>query len=232
MINKNLMFRYGVFVVGLYFLSLGIVLIVNSSLGTTPISSVNYVVSLNTPITLGTATFAINMLLILGQFWLIRDRRTRKDVAEIMLQIPFSFIFGAFIDLNMQVFAGVHPGSYLGALGLLAAGCLVQAVGVTLELKPRVSMMSAEAFVKYAADRYSRRFGSLKVCFVVTLVTMAVILSLFFSGRIEGVREGSVVAAVATGYIVTFLSSHLITGTNLRRIKSVARLGRHATSVD
>lgn len=66
--------RYLVFVAGLYSLAAGVVLIVRSALGTTPISSVNYVMSLNTPLTLGTCTFIINMLLIVGQFWLVRGR--------------------------------------------------------------------------------------------------------------------------------------------------------------
>ena len=48
--------RYLVFVAGLYFLAAGVVLIVRSALGTTPISSVNYVMSLNTPLTHGTCT--------------------------------------------------------------------------------------------------------------------------------------------------------------------------------
>lgn len=106
---KKLIARYGLFVLGLYFLSAGIVLIVSSALGTTPISSINYVVSLNTPLTLGTCTFLINMILILGQFWLVRDCLTRRDLVEILLQIPFSFIFSAFIDFNMWLAEGVHP---------------------------------------------------------------------------------------------------------------------------
>lgn len=63
---KSMFKRYLVFVAGLYFLAAGVVLIVRSALGTTPISSVNYVMSLNTPLTLGTCTFIINMLLIVG----------------------------------------------------------------------------------------------------------------------------------------------------------------------
>ena len=61
---KDVFKRYLVFVIGLYFLAAGIVLIVRSALGTTPISSVNYVLSLNSPLSLGTCTFLINMLLI------------------------------------------------------------------------------------------------------------------------------------------------------------------------
>lgn len=63
---NDLLKRYAVFSLGLYFLSMGIVLIVRSTLGTTPISSVNYVVSTLTPLSLGICTFIINMLLIAG----------------------------------------------------------------------------------------------------------------------------------------------------------------------
>ena len=63
-IMKDIFRRYMVFVAGLYFLAAGVVIIVRSTLGTTPISSVNYVVSLNTPLTLGICTFIINMILI------------------------------------------------------------------------------------------------------------------------------------------------------------------------
>ena len=152
----RILYRYIIFIAGLYFLSMGIVLIVSSTLGTTPISSVNYVLSLHTPLTLGIATFLINVILIAGQFWLIRGRGTRKDRMEILLQIPFSFIFSVFIDFNMALMSGVRPSGYAYALALLAAGCLCQAVGVVLELKPNVAIMSAEGFVKYAARRYNR----------------------------------------------------------------------------
>ncbi len=220
--------RYSVFVLGLYFLSLGIVLIVCSSLGTTPISSVNYVVSLNTPLSLGTCTFLINMLLILGQFWLIRGNNTRRDTVEILLQIPFSFIFAAFIDINMMLASVFRRTSYLLAIALLLVGCVVQSVGVVLEIKPRVAMMSAEAFVKYASSRYHKEFGKFKIGFDITLVSLAVIISLAVTGRVEGVREGSVIAASITGIIVTFLNTRILTRRNMHRLARRMGLKRMA----
>ena len=215
--------RYLMFVFGLYFLSAGVVLIVRSALGTTPISSVNYVMSLNSPLSLGVCTFLINMLLIVGQFWLIRERRSRQDTVEILLQIPFSFLFAAFIDLNMALTRGLVPANYAMSLLLLLVGCVVQAVGVVLEIKPRVAMMSAEAFVKYASQRYNMEFGKVKVRFDVTLVLMAVILSLIFTRYVEGVREGSVIAACMTGYIVSFLNNKIMTRRMLNRLLSIWR---------
>lgn len=221
---NKLFFRYLIFIIGLYFLSLGIVLIVSSTLGTTPISSINYVVSTNTPITLGTATFLINVLLILGQFWLVRGVATKKDILEILLQIPFSFIFSIFIDFNMALFNSFRPDNYLVCLLLLAAGCLSQSIGVVLELKPNVSIMSAEGFVKYASRRYGIDFGKFKVRFDVTLVTTAILLSLLLTGHVDGVREGTVVAALATGYVVMFLSKYVFTRNNASKLRNLVHV--------
>ncbi|MDE6755869.1 MAG: hypothetical protein K2J66_01865 [Muribaculaceae bacterium] len=216
--NNCLLTRYAIFVIGLFFLSAGVALIVRSSLGTTPISSVNYVVSINTPLTLGICTFIINMLLIAGQFLILGSRRSRRDTIEILLQIPFSFLFGAFIDLNMWLTSSLHPSGYMMAIGILLVGCLVQSIGVVFEIKPKVAMMSAEAFVMYASRRWQKPFGKLKVAFDISLVTSAVLLSLLLSHRIEGIREGSIIAASLTGFIVTFLARHIITRHNLNRI--------------
>ena len=159
---KDVFKRYLVFVIGLYFLAAGIVLIVRSALGTTPISSINYVLSLNSPLSLGTCTFLINMLLILGQFWVIRKNRTRQDTIEILLQLPFSFIFSAFIDFNMALTSNLHPDNYGMSIALLLTGCMIQSIGVVLELKPKVAMMSAEAFVKYASAVITKSLESSK----------------------------------------------------------------------
>lgn len=220
---KQLAKRYAIFIAGLYFLALGIVLIVRSSLGTTPISSENYVLSLHTTLTLGWWTFLTNLVFMGGQFWLLRGRTTRRDTVEILLQLPFSFLFALFIDLNMALTEGLVPAGYAASLALLLFDCLVQSVGVVLELKPRVAMMSAEAFVKYAAQRYGREFGRVKVVFDITLVLIAVVLGLLFSGRIEGGREGTVIAACITGYIVSFLNTRVMTRRMLGRLRSALK---------
>ncbi len=212
---KNLITRYAVFIFGLYLLTLGVVLIVKSSLGTSPISSLPYVVSLMTPITLGTAAFLLNMLLILGQLWFIRESNSRRDLIEILMQIPFSILFGYFIDFNMVLLSGIPVPTYGVQLGLLAIGCIVQALGVALELKPNVVIMSGEGFVKYASRRYSKNFGRLKVGVDVSLVILAVVTSLCMSRTIIGVREGTVISALVVGLLVNLINRHIISHIHL-----------------
>lgn len=217
--KESLIKRYLVFIAGLYFLAMGISLIVHSSLGTTPISSMNYVLSINTSLSLGTWTFIVNLLMIIIQLWLASGKYgTRKDTIEILLQIPFSFIFSAFIDLNMILIRNLVPNNYGMAVGILLAGCIIQSIGVVLEIKPKAAMMSAEGLVKYIARRCNKKFGSVKVYVDITLVSLAILISLAFTMRIEGVREGSVIAACITGYIVNFLNYKVMTRKTLYRI--------------
>lgn len=87
-----------------------------------------------------------------------------------------------------------------------------RAIGrVVLEIKPKVALMSAEAF------------GKFKVCFDVALVTLAILLSLLFTRRVEGVREGSLVAACITGYIVSLLNRKIMTRKTLYKVLGVFR---------
>lgn len=64
----------------------------------------------------------------------------------------------------MALTSNLHPDNYGMSIALLLTGCMIQSIGVVLELKPKVAMMSAEAFVKYASRRYNKEFGKFKVC--------------------------------------------------------------------
>lgn len=203
---NDLIKRYLTFTFGLYVLTLGVVMIIKASLGTSPISSFTYVLSLHTPLTIGMATILLNLFLIAGEFWFIRDRLNRKDVFEILMQLPFSLLFGVFIDLNMWLLAGVAPSGYMLCLGLLVAGCMIQATGVVLEIKPNVVKMSAEGFVNYASLRYSKDFGRVKIVFDISLVILAVATSFYFVQGVEGVREGTIVSAISVGTLVTLIN--------------------------
>ncbi|MFG6412126.1 MAG: hypothetical protein K1V92_14470, partial [Bacteroides acidifaciens] len=73
----------------------------------------------------------------------------------------------------------------------------------------------------YASSQYKKEFGNFKVYFDITLVTLAVILSLLLTQGIQGVREGSLIAACITGYIVSFLNQKIMTRKNLHRLLPV-----------
>lgn len=97
--------RYAIFLIGLFINSLGVSFITKADLGTSPISSIPYVLSLKFSWTLGEFTIIFNVFIVLLQLILLR----KKFKLEYWIQIPVTFLFGYFIDLTM-VF-GFHESS-------------------------------------------------------------------------------------------------------------------------
>ena len=81
--------RYIVFFIGLFINALGISFITKADLGTSPISSIPYTLSLYFPFTLGEFTVAFSVFLILLQILLLRSRFEKIQ----LLQIPVSLIY-------------------------------------------------------------------------------------------------------------------------------------------
>lgn len=75
-----------------------------------------------------------------------------------------------------------------------------------------VIMNSGEAFVKAISDKTHFAFGNVKIAFDISCVAFALLLSLlFFGGKIVGMREGTVIAALLTGQTVKFFQKRLQT---------------------
>lgn len=70
----NLCKRYLLLCVGLTIMAFGVAFSIKAGLGTSPISSLPYVLSQFTPLTVGTATIALHITLILLQILLLRRR--------------------------------------------------------------------------------------------------------------------------------------------------------------
>lgn len=189
--------RYIVFLIGLFINSLGVSLITKANLGTSPISSVPYVLSLNFPFTLGQFTIAFSLLLILIQLIILR----RNFKAEHLLQIPISILFGYFIDLTMVMLFFVNPQTYLSSVVYLLIGCVILGFGVYTEVLANVAMLPGESFVRAVSSTWKTEFGSTKVAFDVSLTVIAAVLSLLFAHRLDGVREGTIIAALLVGFI-------------------------------
>ena len=201
----NKLKRYVIFLIGLFVNSLGVSLITKASLGTSPISSIPYVLSLSFPFTLGNFTIFFSIFLILLQLLILR----KNFKLEHVLQIPVSVVFGYFIDLTMLLFAWVNPQAYIMKIIYLLIGCLILGFGVYMEVLADVVMLPGESFVRAIVLTWKTNFGTTKVCFDVSMSVIAAILSFVFTGRLNGVREGTIIAALLVGFIARVLGKKL-----------------------
>ena len=198
--------RYLIFLVGLFVNSLEVSLITKANLGTSPISSIPYVLSLNFPFTLGNFTIFFSIFLIVLQLIILR----KNFKLEHILQIPVSIIFGYFIDLTMILFFWVNPEAYIMKIVYLLMGCLILGVGVYMEVLADVVMLPGESFVRAIVLTWKTNFGTTKICFDVSMSVIAVVLSFVFAGRLAGVREGTVIAALLVGFIARLIGKKLV----------------------
>ena len=197
--------RYLIFLVGLFVNSLGVSLITKANLGTSPISSIPYVLSLNFPFTLGNFTIFFSIFLIVLQLIILR----KNFKLEHILQIPVSIIFGYFIDLTMILFFWVNPEAYIMKIVYLLIGCLILGVGVYMEVLADVVMLPGESFVRAIVLTWKTNFGTTKICFDVSMSVIAAVLSFVFAGKLAGVREGTVIAALLVGFIARLIGKKL-----------------------
>lgn len=204
--DKYLLRRYFLFVIAVFVNAFGIAFITKGMLGTSPVTSVNYVLSMFTPVTMGQWTIITNLLFVLLELPLMGKSDIKADLRIYLLQIPITLCFGTFIDISMSVLFWLDPQMYAAKVISVLIGSFILAAGIALEVKANVAMIAGEYFVRVISKRIGKEFGFVKLGFDVSLVLIACILSLIFLSGIEGVREGTVIAAVAVGPIVHFIS--------------------------
>ena len=205
MSKKETVKRYIMFLIGLFVMSLGTAVITRAGLGTSPNSSIPYVLSLKFAPSLGVFTIFFNTLLVVLQILLLR----KKFRPIQLLQIPVSMIFGVFVDGSMALLSAFVPSLYAVRIAALVVGCLILALGVTLEVTANVLMLSGEAFVKALSDVLHKDFSSLKVAVDASLTILSCVLSFVLFGSIQGVREGTIISALTVGLFAKFWNKRL-----------------------
>ena len=195
--KKELIKRYIIFFMGLFIVSLGVSFVTKANLGTSPISSIPYVLSLAFEPTIGQFTIAFSFLLILLQVILLGKRFQPIS----LLQLPISVLFGYFIDFTMWILDKMNPQVYGLKMVSLFIGCIIMGFGVYLEVLADVIMLPGEAFVKAVTVRFHTDFGITKSCFDAAMVISAGMISFILMHKLNGVREGSIIAAVMIGLI-------------------------------
>ena len=198
--------RYILFIISLFFSGLGIAFTKCGELGVSPISSMANVVSFKfTFLSFGMWLTITNLLLLVGQIVLLRKN---FNLIQLM-QIPLSFVFGYFTDLGMLLARPFPNEHYWQKIILVLVGIVILGFGITLGVIADVVLNSGEGFVKALADVTKKDFSTVKVIFDVTWVCISIGLSFIFFGKLVGAREGTVLSAILVGFVVKFFKPKL-----------------------
>ena len=187
-------------VIGMEFATFGISLTAVSNIGTTPISTVPYVLSKIFPLSFGTTTFILNVFFVVLQALLLRSRFPILN----LLQIPAVLVF---IDLNMHHLQPYSPNNWWLSMAMSMFGNLVLAVGIILQVRSKTIVQPGEGIVLAFAAVFHRPFGTVKIVNDTVLVVIAGILSVAVLGSLVGLREGTAVSAILVGFLVKAITA-------------------------
>ena len=203
--NTELINRYIFLLAGLFVNGLGVSFITKAGLGTSPITSIPYTLSLGFTPTVGMFTLVFNIFLVILQVILLR----RNFQLQSLLQLPIIALFSFFIDLTMSLLGFMQPETYAMKVVSLIVGCLILGFGVFMEMVANVAMLPGEATVRAVSDVFSTDFGKTKIAFDSSMTVIAAILSFIMFKHLDGVREGTIVAAILVGFIARLFKKYI-----------------------
>lgn len=198
--HDHLCRRMLVFAIGLLVISLSIGFITKASLGTPPISSIPYSLSLIFPsLTLGNFTIIYSLILVFLQLVILGRE---ADKISLGLQVIISFVFGYFIDFGLMVLGDFSPDIYWERIVCVLIGCFGLAFGVYLQIVADFTMVPGDGFAYALSVRIRRKpYKVVRVCSDVTMIVIAALIGMVAMGTTGGVREGTVICALLIGTI-------------------------------
>ena len=193
------------FVVGLFIMSLGVAFSIISTLGTTPISSISYSLTLITNINIGITTFVFNAALIFIQILILKSKFRKKR----LLQFINCVLFGYFTDLALYLVSFVPFDNTIPFYILfLIVSIFLIAFGIFIYMPANIAPLPGEGCVEAIAIVTDWRFSTIKIAFDATMVAISLILcGLFYSNIFGAINIGTLISAFMVGFTLRQISN-------------------------
>ena len=185
---------------GLILISFGVALTTKAGLGTSPISSIPYTLSLILPgLSMGTWLILFSIVLVLIEIILLKGKMpARSWISQLLISFPVGWL----IDAAMWLLTPFNPEVYLVKVLAVILGCVIIALGAYLCVSASLLVLPGDGFVQVLAQVTGKSFGGVRVISDTTQILIAAVLCLIFLHALVGVREGTIIAAILVGSIV------------------------------
>lgn len=207
--------RICLFVLGLFIMSLGVAFSIVSTLGTTPISSISYALSLITNINIGITTFIFNAALIFLQIIILRGKFKKKR----LLQFINCVLFGYFTDLSLYLVSHVPFDGSIPVMGVfLCVSIFLTAFGIFIYMPANIAPLPGEGCVESIAIVTDWRFSTIKIGFDASMVIIALAMcGLWYTNILAAVNIGTIISAFMVGFTLRQIANlyNHITGSKI-----------------
>ena len=184
---------------------MGVAFSTKAGLGTSPVASVPYSISLiNQMLTFGGWLNLMSVMQILVQ---IAVQKGKCNYAEIAIQTVLAFVYGYLTNFSCWLIKDITVTTYPMQFGFMLLGCIILAFGIWVQVKGGVAMLPGEAMNRAISTVTGKRYENIKIFFDIFYITVSAVICFIFIGSLKGVREGSIIAALAVGNIIKVYNS-------------------------
>ena len=182
--------------------SMGVVFILHSGSGISPISSVPYSLNLIIPdISLGTRTYIFHLLLMI-----VLAICRRKFKLNYLLSFLVGFIYGICMDIH-TLWVYNLPLNFILRILYFIIGYIVFSFGIATSNRCQMPIIPTDLFPKELTEITKCSYSKIKISFDVFCLFFTVFLTLLFTGKVQGIGLGTIFTAFTTGIAVEKVGS-------------------------
>ena len=193
------------FVFGLFIMSVGVAFSIRSNLGTTPISSIAYSLTLITNLNIGITTFVFNAVLIFLQLLILRS----KFESRRLLQFINCFLFSYFCDFSLHLVSSIpYENSWFIYILFMIFSIFLIAFGIFIYMPADIAPLPGEGCVEAISIAFPWRFSSIKIGFdALMVITSLILCGLFYTNWFAAVGLGTIISAFFVGFTLRQISN-------------------------
>ena len=135
---------------------MGVAFTTKAGLGTSPVASVPYSVSLVSKLlSFGGWLNLLSVIQIATQVIILKGK---CNYGEIAVQTVLAFVYGYLTDLSVWLIRGITVSSYPMQFMFMILGCIILALGIWIQLKGNVAMLPGEAMNRAISKVTGRQY--------------------------------------------------------------------------
>ncbi|PFJ53082.1 hypothetical protein COI99_10965 [Bacillus cereus] len=194
--------RIILYVLGLFFMSIGISMSIQAGFGVSPVSSLAYASTLTIGLSVGVTMALANVFYIIIQVILSK----RMELNEFVSQFIISFLFGFFMDATLflvQLFPA--PETLLARSVYLIISLFVIAVGLMGYTTAKLPLMPYDALTYAISEKFNLKFGKAKISSDLINICVAGAICIVFIQSLGSIGIGTLIAAYFIGKILGWM---------------------------
>lgn len=191
--------RLSLYVIGMFFLSLGISFSIEADLGVSPVSSLAYAFALTSGLSVGAMTVVTHVLFIIVQVILSKRFNLRESIVQLILAV----LFGFFVDITLFLVQLLPtPETLVGRWGFLVISLFSVAIGLFGYMSAKLPLLPYDELTHIINERFNMNFSKAKISSDLINVTLAGLICIIFIQSLGSIGIGTVVAAYFVGKIL------------------------------